>query len=77
MSTDVSQVSLRWAYEQGVSMVPKSFNKKRMEENLQIFDWPLTKDDLAKISKLPQRKGVLLCDVLGPHDLVKEIDMEA
>ncbi|KAL0854556.1 hypothetical protein Bca101_059708 [Brassica carinata] len=34
----VAQVSMRWAYEEGVSMVVKSFTKERLEENLKIFD---------------------------------------
>ncbi|KAF9624241.1 hypothetical protein IFM89_009040 [Coptis chinensis] len=29
-------ISLRWAFEQGVSFVPKSFNKGRMKENMEI-----------------------------------------
>ena len=70
------QVSLRWLYEQGVSMVAKSFNKDRMKENLEIFDWSLTNEELNKIDQLPQRKRVLLAPLLGPHDLVLEIDAE-
>ncbi|KAL6351485.1 hypothetical protein AAG906_040839 [Vitis piasezkii] len=71
-----AQVSLRWLYEQGVSMVAKSFNKDRMKENLEIFDWSLTNEELNKIDQLPQRKRVLLAPLLGPHDLVLEIDAE-
>ncbi|XP_002285230.1 D-galacturonate reductase [Vitis vinifera] len=71
-----AQVSLRWLYAQGVSMVAKSFNKDRMKENLEIFDWSLTNEELNKIDQLPQRKRVLLAPLLGPHDLVLEIDAE-
>ncbi|KAI9080966.1 hypothetical protein K1719_037127 [Acacia pycnantha] len=46
----VAQVSLRWLYEQGVSFVVKSYNKERMKQNLEIFDWSLTESDLEKIS---------------------------
>ena len=70
------QVALRWVYEQGVSLVVKSFNKKRMEENLHIFDWFLTQDELQKMSMLPQRKGVLLSQFLGAYKLTLEIDEE-
>ncbi|KAI4305698.1 hypothetical protein L6164_029049 [Bauhinia variegata] len=34
-----AQVCLRWLYEQGVTFLPKSYNKERMNQNLQIFDW--------------------------------------
>ncbi|KAL7090750.1 hypothetical protein ACP275_12G060400 [Erythranthe tilingii] len=71
-----AQVALRWAYEQGVSIVTKSFNKERMKQNLEIFDWSLSADDLEKISKLPQRKGVTLASVMGPHEFVLELDAE-
>ncbi|KAG2681444.1 hypothetical protein I3760_11G145000 [Carya illinoinensis] len=53
----IAQISLRWVYEQGVSAVVKSFNKERMRENLDIFDWNLSADELQKISRIPQRKG--------------------
>ncbi|KAI4313612.1 hypothetical protein L6164_026575 [Bauhinia variegata] len=53
----IAQVCLRWAFEQGVSVVVKSFNKERMEENLDIFDWELSQEDINKLTQLPQRKG--------------------
>ena len=51
------QVSLRWLYEQGVSFTPKSYNKERMKQNLEIFDWTLTENDLKKISKIKQTRA--------------------
>ncbi|XP_057774044.1 D-galacturonate reductase-like [Salvia miltiorrhiza] len=71
-----AQVALRWLYEQGVSIASKSFNKERMRQNLEIFDWCLSDQDLDKISQLPQTKGVTLASVLGPHPLVLEIDAD-
>ncbi|PPS18462.1 hypothetical protein GOBAR_AA02120 [Gossypium barbadense] len=50
------QICLRWVYEQGASVIAKSFNKKRMEENLEIFDWSLSVEELEKIRVLPQCK---------------------
>lgn len=70
------QISLRWVYEQGVSFVAKSFNKERMKENLQIFDWCLTEEDSNKIDQLPQHKGTTFASILGPHDLILELDAE-
>lgn len=52
-----AQVCLRWVYEQGVSLLAKSFNDARMRENLDIFDWELSEEDRQKISQLPQTKG--------------------
>ncbi|XP_012072393.2 non-functional NADPH-dependent codeinone reductase 2 [Jatropha curcas] len=55
----VAQVCLRWVYEQGVSVVVKSFNKERMEENLMIFDWELSEEELHEIDQIPQNRGTL------------------
>ncbi|OMO72587.1 Aldo/keto reductase [Corchorus olitorius] len=71
-----AQISLRWLYEQGVSIIAKSFNSERMKQNLDIFDWSLTEEESNKISQLPQRKGVLLEPVLGSHDLVLQLQAE-
>jgi diketogulonate reductase-like aldo/keto reductase len=40
------QVCIRWVYEQGDCVIPKSFN-----------DWELTDDDRRKISELPESRG--------------------
>uniref|UniRef100_A0A7N0UIL4 NADP-dependent oxidoreductase domain-containing protein n=1 Tax=Kalanchoe fedtschenkoi TaxID=63787 RepID=A0A7N0UIL4_KALFE len=72
----VPQICMRWLYEQGVSVVPKSFNKERMRNNIDIFDWSLTEEELHKIDQLPQRKGVLFVNNLGPTDFALELDAE-
>ncbi|KAD2393416.1 hypothetical protein E3N88_40393 [Mikania micrantha] len=71
-----AQISLRWLYEQGVGFIVKSFNKERMKQNLDIFDWALTQEDLNKISQIPQRKLVYLLGfvVTEPNDVTAEID---
>ncbi|XP_044494731.1 non-functional NADPH-dependent codeinone reductase 2-like [Mangifera indica] len=53
----VAQVCLRWVYEQGVSVLVKSFNQERMKENLDIFDWKLNQEELDKIEQIPQSRG--------------------
>ncbi|KAG8503491.1 hypothetical protein CXB51_001478 [Gossypium anomalum] len=72
----LAQVCLRWAHEQGVCALVKSFNKERMKQNLDIFDWKLTADESHKISQLPQCKGfpgaVFLSDD-GPYKSVEEL----
>ncbi|KAM5568348.1 hypothetical protein ABKV19_016094 [Rosa sericea] len=69
-----AQISLRWVYEQGVSMVAKSYNKERMRQNLDIFDWSLTEEELQKMSRLSQIKGFVFASLLGQHDLLLQID---
>lgn len=73
-----AQISLRWLHEQGVSFVVKSFNKERMKQNLDIFDWSLSGEELNKISHIPQRKNVYLIGMMVTehNDVMAEIDAE-
>ncbi|CAK8567042.1 unnamed protein product [Lathyrus sativus] len=52
----VAQICLRWLYEQGLTFVVKSYDKERMNQNLQIFDWSLSEDDYKKISEIHQER---------------------
>lgn len=52
----VAQVSLRWIFEQGATVVVKSLNLERMKQNLGIFDWKLTDDDYDKINQISQHR---------------------
>ncbi|MED6205324.1 hypothetical protein PIB30_016706 [Stylosanthes scabra] len=54
----VAQVSLRWQYEQGVTFAVKSYNKDRIKENFEIFDFSLTNDDNQKIDEIKQERKV-------------------
>lgn len=49
-----AQIALRWCIEIGVSTVPKSGSVERMAENISIFDFTLTVDEMARISTLDQ-----------------------
>jgi 2,5-diketo-D-gluconate reductase A len=46
------QVVLRWEVQQDVVPIPKSSNRERLEQNLAIFDFELTADELAALSAL-------------------------
>jgi len=35
-------------------MAVKSYNKERMKQNLEIFDWSLTREDHEKINQMKQ-----------------------
>ncbi|XP_021293073.1 non-functional NADPH-dependent codeinone reductase 2-like [Herrania umbratica] len=63
----VAQICLRWAFEQGVTFVVKSFNKERMKENLQIFDWALSKDDYKKLNEIRQHRLMPKLEMVSPH----------
>ncbi|KAH6809538.1 oxidoreductase superfamily protein [Perilla frutescens var. frutescens] len=53
----VPQVCLRWAYQQGVGIVVKSYRPERMVENRSIFDWELSEEECKKISEIPQSRS--------------------
>lgn len=48
----VGQVVLRWLTQRGVIMIPKSVGPERMAENLDVFDFQLTDDELNQIASL-------------------------
>lgn len=47
-----AQVMLRWGFQQGRSVIPKSVKPARIAENFDIFDFELSADDLAAIDAL-------------------------
>lgn len=47
-----AQVALRWNTQRGVVIIPKSTHRERMEENLNIWDFSLTQEEINEISKL-------------------------
>ncbi|MDD7250417.1 MAG: aldo/keto reductase [Prevotellaceae bacterium] len=48
----VAQVALRFLLQRGVVIIPKSTHKERMVENLNIFDFQLSDDEMQEIGKL-------------------------
>ena len=47
-----AQIILRWHIEEGYIVFPKTTNEKHMKENIDIFDFSLTSDEMNEISKL-------------------------
>lgn len=54
----VAQVALRWLLQRGVIIIPKSVHVERMEQNLDILDFTLSDEDMAKIAKLDTGKSL-------------------
>jgi 2,5-diketo-D-gluconate reductase A len=48
----VAQVCLRWHFQRGIIMIPRSTQKAHIEENLGVFDFTLDADDLTAIAAL-------------------------
>ena len=47
-----AQVALRWNVQRGVVVIPKSVHKDRMEQNMNIWNFRLSDEDMAEIAKL-------------------------
>jgi 2,5-diketo-D-gluconate reductase A len=48
----VAQVVLRWLVQRAVVVIPKSVRPERMAENLDVFDFELTEDEMSRIATL-------------------------
>lgn len=47
-----AQVALRWNIQRGVVVIPKTVHRARMEQNFDLWDFALTKEEMAKIDAL-------------------------
>lgn len=45
-----AQVALRWNAQRGVSIIPKSVHVERMEQNIDIWDFKLTEEEMQTIA---------------------------
>ncbi|MGN1375459.1 MAG: aldo/keto reductase [Prevotella sp.] len=54
----VAQVALRWLQQLGVVIIPKTIHLERMKENLDIFDFKLSDEDMALIATLDTCKSL-------------------
>jgi diketogulonate reductase-like aldo/keto reductase len=51
----IAQVVLRWLIQRGVIAIPKSVKKERMEENIAVFDFQLSAEDMEAIKSLDSK----------------------
>ena len=54
----VAQVALRWLIQRDVIIIPKSVHVERMQQNLDIFDFELSQDDMAAIAALDTKQSL-------------------
>ncbi len=61
-----AQVVLRWNLDHGISTIPKSSKKERLQENFDILDFSLTKEEVALMDSL--NENFRICD--NPMDFL-------
>ena len=54
----VAQIALRFLYQRGIPIIPKSTHIERMKENLTISDFSLTDEEMATIGNLDMGKSL-------------------
>jgi len=47
-----AQVLLRWGYQRGLQLIPKTTREKRMTENLDIFNFHLTPKEMETLEQM-------------------------
>jgi diketogulonate reductase-like aldo/keto reductase len=54
-----AQICLRWLVQQNVAAIPRTSRIERLSENIEIFDFELSDDDMRQISAMGNAKGRL------------------
>lgn len=58
-----AQILLRWAIQKGISVIPKSTNKKRLAENFNVFDFEINESDQHCLDNVKERTRLLVLDL--------------
>ncbi len=72
------QIILRFEYQEGAIIFPKSTNPARIKSNMEIFDFSLSEDEMEKIRALDKEKGCHNPDAPGVAEmLISAFDVHA
>lgn len=56
-----AQTALRFLIQRGVIVIPKTTHRERMEENFNVFDFELSREDMGAIARLDRGESLFLC----------------
>lgn len=62
-----AQVTLRYAVQQNVAVIPKSSSPKRLAENMALFDFQLSDEEMKQMASLDREKKMILMEHLKNH----------
>jgi diketogulonate reductase-like aldo/keto reductase len=53
-----AQITLRYLIQCGIVVIPKTLNENHMEENINIFDFELSGEDMTKLRDLDEKRAI-------------------
>src|SRR5580704_19371321 len=62
-----AQVSLRYLVQQDIAVIPRTSKIERLSENLAIFDFELSPQEMSQIAQLARRDGRIVDMASGPN----------
>lgn len=62
----VAQIVLRWLVQQGIAIIPKTWELKHLKENINLFDFELNQEDMSTIDSMDRGK-CLNYNPFAPH----------
>lgn len=57
-----AQIVLKHIVQKGIIAIPKSTNPKRIKDNIQLFSWELSIEDVVALNKLDMGCKARICD---------------
>ncbi len=70
-----AQIILRWHIQEGNVVFPKSLNPEHMKANIDVFDFVLTDDEMAKIRELDKERSYYNFGKLPLEEQEKQLSM--
>uniref|UniRef100_A0A0D9V7S4 NADP-dependent oxidoreductase domain-containing protein n=1 Tax=Leersia perrieri TaxID=77586 RepID=A0A0D9V7S4_9ORYZ len=71
LSKTPAQVALRWNIQMGHSVLPKSVTEERIKQNIDVYDWSIPEDLLAKLSEIKQVRLLRGDVIVNPQSVYK------
>ena len=69
----IAQIVLRWHMQKGIIPIPKSSNKNRIKENIDIFDFEISNEDMNLINSLDE--GYYASVTVPPANTIYDISI--
>jgi len=54
-----AQISLKWILQKGAVPIPKASSEEHLRENMSLFDWKLSREDINKIDSIGIKKRIV------------------